>query len=103
MKRRAFVAGLCVFASGTSAVLGYRLGQRSPEEPVDFRAFLQGNPDVKFHHMPPDLLIKLYSRNLTDQDRQSILHHLVHHNRSLFVAEPYARTLGTPGFYRVTG
>ncbi|WP_159937938.1 hypothetical protein [Pseudomonas sp. S35] len=53
--------------------------------------------------MPPDLLIKLYSRNLKDEDREAILHHLVHHNRSLFVVEPYTRTLGTPGFYRVTG
>lgn len=100
MKRRTFVAGLCVLTSG---VLGYRLGQSSREEQLDFQALLQGNTDVKFQHMPPELLIKLYTRNLAEQDRQAILQHLIHHNRSLFVAEPYARSLGTPGFYRVIG
>lgn len=101
MKRRQFVAGLGVFASGVA--LGGWLGRRSMVKSVDFRALQQGNSQVKFHHMPPDLLIKLYSRNLKDEDREAILHHLVHHNRSLFVVEPYTRTLGTPGFYRVTG
>ncbi len=102
MKRRQFVAGLGVFAGGV--LLGGWLGRKSMGQQIlDFRALQEGNSRVKFRHMPPDLLIKLYSRNLKDEDREAILHHLVHHNRSLFVVAPYTRTLGSPGFYRVTG
>ncbi|WP_235375711.1 hypothetical protein [Pseudomonas aeruginosa] len=101
MKRRAFVAGMFVFASGTSGVLGYRVGKRSAEDRFDFHEFLQANPDVKFQLMRADLLAKLYSRSLTDSDRQVLVSSLVHHNRALFVDAPYDRTLGTPGFYRV--
>lgn len=101
MKRRQFVAGLGVFAGGIA--LGGWLGRQSMGPPLDFRALQDGNSHVKFRHLPPDLLIKLYSRNLKDEDREALLYHLVNHNRSLFVVAPKTRTLGTPGFYRVTG
>lgn len=103
MKRRAFLSGVCVLASGASGMLGFWLGQSSVEERFDFHAFLQGNLGVKFNHMPPELLLKLYSRSLSDADRQELIRTLVDHNRALFVNDPYARTLGAPGFYRVEG
>lgn len=103
MKRRSIVLGMGigVFAGGAGGLAGFTLGVRNTEESLDLQAFLQRNAGVKFHHLPTALLLKLYSRRLTDDDRMALVHGLVHHNSALFVADPYERSLGTPGFYRV--
>ncbi|MBD9501240.1 hypothetical protein M2D07_024255 [Pseudomonas sp. BGr12] len=103
MKRRSMVLGMGigVFAGAAGGLAGFTLGVRSTEKSLDLQAFLQRNVGVKFHHLPTALLLKLYSRRLTDADRMALVHDLVHHNSALFVADPYERSLGTPGFYRV--
>ncbi|MBB4868196.1 hypothetical protein HNP46_007116 [Pseudomonas nitritireducens] len=103
MKRRSIVLGMGigVFAAAAGGLAGFALRERSLEKSLDLQTFLQRNASVKFHHLPTALLLKLYSRRLTDADRIALVQGLVHHNSALFVADPYERSLGTPGFYRV--
>ncbi|HBO6962630.1 TPA: hypothetical protein L4936_001236 [Pseudomonas aeruginosa] len=46
--------------------------------------------------------MKLYSRTVSDFDRQALVSEVVNHNRNLFVVDAYKREHGQPGFYRVT-
>ncbi|QRY79689.1 hypothetical protein JVX91_00825 [Pseudomonas sp. PDNC002] len=105
MKRRNLVlgVGVGVLLGAGGGLTGLMFGQRSEAQKLDFQAFLARNSSVKFHHLPTELLLKLYSRQLTDDDRMALVNGLVHHNRALFVVDPYERSLGTPGFYRVAG
>ncbi|OWP52972.1 hypothetical protein [Pseudomonas nitroreducens] len=105
MKRRNVLLGVGfgVLAGAGGGLTGFLLGLRAEAQKLDLSAFLALNGSVKFHHLPTRLLLKLYSRQLTDKDRMALVHGLVHHNRALFVVDPYERSLGTPGFYRVAG
>ena len=48
------------------------------------------------------LLLKLFSRQVTDHDRHAFVAEVVKHNRNLFVMDAHSKRHGVPGFYRVT-
>lgn len=80
----------------TSRFYGGATPARSPE---DFAAAMAG---VRLQHVSNELLLKLYSGTVNDQDRQKVVMEVVNHNRNLFVVDAYERHHGVPGFYRVT-
>lgn len=103
MRRRTVILGMGIFASGLSGVVGFRIGERSNGARLDPKAFIDINKGVKFQYLSQDLLLKIFSRSISDAERKQIVSELVNHNRQLFVQEPYSRALGSPGFYRVLG
>ncbi|EIU2545777.1 hypothetical protein ABZQ74_31790 [Pseudomonas aeruginosa] len=102
MKRRTLMAGM-LLASG--AVAGHLATKRlygsasTVQSPADFAAAMSG---VRLQYVSQELLLKLYTQTVADQDRQQIVREVVNHNRNLFVANAYERHHGQPGFYRVT-
>lgn len=97
-----FVSGLLV-AGG--AVAGHMLTKRmsgsigTSINPAEFAVATAG---VKLQYISDGLLLKIFSRAVTDRDRQQIVTEVVNHNRHLYVAEAYNRQHGVPGFYRLT-
>ncbi|WP_153050255.1 hypothetical protein [Pseudomonas sp. MF4836] len=101
MKRRTLVSGILV-AGGVAAghLLTARFyGSTTPaRSPDDFAAAMAG---VRLQHVSNELLLKLYSRTVNDQDRQKVVIEVVNHNSNLFVVDANERHHGSPGFYRV--
>lgn len=101
MKRRAFVSGLLILGGGlaghylTGRITG---GPAAPADPKAFAAALQG---VQLKYLSQELLLKIFSRQITDTDRAALISQLVNHNRNLFVQKAYDRQHGVPGFYRI--
>jgi hypothetical protein len=102
MKRRIFVSGLllaCGALAGHTLTKGMSGGIASAMTPAEFAAATAG---VKLQYLSDELLLKVFSRTVSDRDRQQLVTELVNHNRELFVVQAYNRQHGAPGFYRLT-
>ncbi|ASJ88604.1 hypothetical protein [Pseudomonas aeruginosa] len=102
MERRTFVSGLLIAGAGLSShwlTKNAYLTQGQALSPADFAETMKG---VQLQFVSRELLLKLYSRTVSDFDRQALVSEVVNHNRNLFVVDAYKREHGQPGFYRVT-
>jgi hypothetical protein len=101
MKRRIF---LCKVLIAGGALAGYLTTKRlhAKNAPADSPgAFLKAMASVRLQYVQHDLLLKLYSRQVSVHDLQQIVLEVVNHNANLFVVNAYNRHHGHPGFYRM--
>jgi hypothetical protein len=101
MQRRTFISGLLLLGGG---VVGHYLTKRtygSTGPTLDPKAFALALQGVTLQYASQELLLKIFSRQISDSDRQLLVAEVVDHNRNLFVKQAYERQHGTPGFYRI--
>lgn len=102
MKRRIFASGLFLLGGGlishlfTKQVCGSIGGNLDPK---DFALKTQG---VLLQYVSQELLLKVFSHRVTDQDRLAFVEQIVIPNRSLFVHDASGRQLGALGFFRIS-
>jgi len=99
MNRRTVLLGMVSTVAGVSGLLGYRIGKLG--HATDHRAFLANNPNVKFQHLSADMLMKLFTHNVTSTDRAQLQIQLLRHNLHLFAPTSIGRVHGSPGFYSI--
>lgn len=101
MKRSLFIGAALCFGAGVAAPLilngakGF-IGTRL--DPKDFALLTKG---VNFNYVSSTLLMKIFTKTVTDADRLDYMHQIVFPNRNLFVRGETNRIFGSPGFYRV--
>lgn len=103
MQRRTFVSGLLLLGGGGLA--GHYLPMLSTpwqRRSTDPKAFAEATKGVRMQWVSDTLLLKLFSRQVTDHDRHAFVAEVVKHNRNLFVMDAHSKRHGVPGFYRVT-
>jgi hypothetical protein len=101
MQRRTFLSGLVFLGGG---LVGHGLTTqmgRGVNRVRDPKAFAAATTGVNLHGASTTLLLKLFSRQVTDHDRQVLVAEVVSHNRELFIVHANAKKHGLPGFYRV--
>ncbi|MBB6343227.1 hypothetical protein HNP49_003425 [Pseudomonas fluvialis] len=103
MKRRIFLSGALVAGGALAGHLATKrlyLGAAPASSPADFAEAMAG---VRLQYVSHELLLDLYARAVSEDDRNRVVREVVNHNRNLFVANAYDRQHGNPGFYRVAG
>ena len=102
MQRRTFVSSLLLVCGSGIAGHGLTtLARNASERSQDPKLFASATKGVNFSGISNELLLKLFSRQLTDHDRQSFYAEVVNHNRNLFIVDAHSKRHGLPGFYRV--
>lgn len=103
MQRRTFVSGLLLVSGSGIAGHGLTmLARNTSERSQDPKLFASAMKGVNLGGISNELLLKLFSRQLTEQDRQALHAEVVNYNRNLFIVDAHSKRHGVPGFYRVT-